>query len=544
MGCISNAKKKKKHINLTNETEEKIPNTYRSKTEIEKPLFHRKNSEPKKNYSKLGALKFNSKSYITSRVPKIFEDNNEDQKSYHTKGNHLMHLVNSLNRGANIEEKDNYDKIREYINWTLSKKINGDILWINNGKITLSKKEVEKIVNLTQEQIKKESFLNRRIWVSNYIQQVISDQIIDNPVLVVSRNNILEDSLNQFKTNKDINLKRPLHIFFLDEDANDVGGVYREWFSCIFKEFFSKNKKLFKENNNESLGRNTIIINDEYECDNEKLEYYELFGKLVAKSLVDRVILNENLNHILLKQLMHLTIDIEDIKYLDMDYYISFKEIIKAENIEPSDNLTFCWLIKNPISGELDEIELIPNGRKTYINNQNKFLFIDKVIEYYTYLIHKDKIDAILKGFNSLIPSDKLNIFSVDEFDLLLSGQIKIDINDWRNNTEYIGGYSENDIVIKWFWDALISLQPEQLATFFTFCTGMARAPLNGFRVLQSSRNQIVKFCIEKVNNTKELIQAKTCFNRILLPCYETYQKMLENIRMIIDNDTNFFGKN
>ena len=71
----------------------------------------------------------------------------------------------------------------------------------------------------------------------------------------------------------------------------------------------------------------------------------------------------------------------------------------------------------------------------------------------------------------------------------------------------------------------------------------MARAPLNGFRVLQSSRNQIVKFCIEKVNNTKELIQAKTCFNRILLPCYESYQKMLDNIKMIIDNDTNFFGK-
>ena len=64
--------------------------------------------------------------------------------------------------------------------------------------------------------------------MNNYIQQVISDQIIDNPVLVVSRNNILEDSLNQFKTNKDIDLKRPLHVFFLDEDSNDIEGMYRE----------------------------------------------------------------------------------------------------------------------------------------------------------------------------------------------------------------------------------------------------------------------------------------------------------------------------
>ncbi len=541
MGCFNNTKKNKKHINFTNENEEKTPRTYRSPTEIEKPILQRKNSEPRKNYSKLGSLKFNSKSYVATRIPKLFEDKNEDQKSNHTKGNHLMHLVNALNRGANIEEKDNYDKIREYINWTLSKKINGDILWINNGKITLSKKEVEKIINLTQEQIKKESFLNRRIWVSNYIQQVVSDQIVDNPVLVVSRNNILEDSLNQFKTNKEINLKRPLHIFFLDEDANDVGGVYREWFSCVFKEFFSENKKLFKENNNESLGRNTIIISDDFECDNEMLEYYELFGKLVAKSLVDRVILNENLNHILLKQLMHLPIDVEDIKYFDMDYYISFKEIIKAENIEPSDNLTFCWLIRNPITGELDEIELIPNGKNILINNQNKFLFIEKVVEYYTYLIHKDKIDAILKGFNSLIPSDKLNIFSVDEFDLLLSGQVKIDVEDWKKNTEYIN-YKENDNIIKWFWDILNKIRPEQVKSFFTFCTGMVKAPLNGFSVLQSSRNQIVKFCIEKNNNINDLIHAKTCFNKCLLPYYKSYEKLKENILIIVNNDTNFFG--
>ena len=70
--------------------------------------------------------------------------------------------------------------------------------------------------------------------------------------------------------------------------------MYREWFSCVFKEFFSG--KLFKENNFESLGRNTIIINDDFICNKEDLEYYELFGKLVAKSLVDKVILNENLN--------------------------------------------------------------------------------------------------------------------------------------------------------------------------------------------------------------------------------------------------------
>jgi hypothetical protein len=539
MGCFSN-KKKRKSILLTNESNITI-HEKNENIKVEKPKLEKKNTETKpNNYSKLGSLRFNSNSYVNP-FPKLFLDKKEDEKVLNTnRNNHIIHLVKSLNKNANLKEKENYDKIREYINWTLSKNINGENIWINNGKITLSKNEIEKIINTPEEKIKNESFLKRRIWVNNYIQQVISDQIVDNPVLVVSRNNILEDSLNQFKTNKEIDLKRPLHVFFLDEDSNDIKGMYREWFSCVFKEFFSG--KLFKENNFESLGRNTIIINDDFICNKEDLEYYELFGKLVAKSLVDRVILNENLNYILLKQLMHLKIDYEDIKYIDMDYYISFKELIKAENIEQSDNLTFCWLLKNNITGELDEIELIPNGKKIYINNENKYFFLEKFVEYYTYLRHKEKIDSILKGFNSLIPSDKLNIFSVEEFDLLLSGQIKIDIIDWKNNTEYIG-YSPNDNIIKWFWDSLLNLKPFQLKIFFTFCTGMARAPLNGFRVLQTSRNQIVKFCIEKVNNNNDLIQAKTCFNKILLPCYESYEKMKENIYKIVNNDTNFLGR-
>ncbi len=503
-----------------------------------------KSSSKKKNYSKLGALRFNSRSYVNTRVPKLNNETDEDSKSNLSKGNkenHLMHLVSALNRGALIEEKDNYDKIREYINWTLTKKSNGEKLWINKGKIILSKSEFEKIIQIPFDKIKNESFLNRRIWVNNYIQNVISDQIVDNPVIVISRDNILDDAFNQFKTNKDINLKRPIHVHFIDEKENDVGGVYREFFSCIFKEFFSSKRKFFKENNYQGLGRNTIIINHDCENTSLNLEYYEFFGKLIAKALIDRINLNENLNHILLKQLMHLPIILEDLKYFDIDIYHSFIQILNAKNIEPSDNLTFSWSIKIPNTNKYINVDLIPNGSKTKITNENRKFFIEKAIEYISYKFQKEKIDSIVKGFNSLIPEDKLTIFNVDEFDLLLSGQVKIDISDWKNNTEYIE-YKENDDIIKWFWEILNKLRPEQVNSFFTFCTGMIKPPLNGFRVLQSSRNQIVKFCIEKNQSDSNLIQAKTCFNKILLPFYKSYEKLKENILIIVNNDTNFFG--
>jgi hypothetical protein len=63
------------------------------------------------------------------------------------------------------------------------------------------------------------------------------------------------------------------------------------------------------------------------------------------------------------------------------------------------------------------------------------------------------------------------------------------------------------------------------------------------------TRNKIQKFCIEspaineKFTSTKRLIEANTCFNRITLPDYETKDKLKKVIITIIENDTNFFGK-
>ena len=149
MGCFSNTKKKKNNL-FTNENIALIER--RENINLEKPILERKNTDIKpKNYSKLGSLRFNSKSYVNP-FPKLFLDKNEDEKVLHSnRNNHIIHLVKSLNGNANLKEKENYNKIREYINWTLSKNINGENIWINNGKIILSKNEIEKIINTPEE---------------------------------------------------------------------------------------------------------------------------------------------------------------------------------------------------------------------------------------------------------------------------------------------------------------------------------------------------------------------------------------------------------
>lgn len=102
------------------------------------------------------------------------------------------------------------------------------------------------------------------------------------------------------------------------------------------------------------------------------------------------------------------------------------------------------------------------------------------------------------------------------------------------------------------FWDVLETLPEEKLLKFFKFCTGCSRVPIDGFNSLQGTRNKYHKFCIESPDQELafkmkkgelRLIEAKTCFNRIYLPEYANLETMKKVIYTIIDNDTNFFGK-
>ena len=95
----------------------------------------------------------------------------------------------------------------------------------------------------------------------------------------------------------------------------------------------------------------------------------------------------------------------------------------------------------------------------------------------------------------------------------------------------------------------MTELKKEDLLSFYRFCTGCTRVPIDGFASLQGTRNKYQKFCIESpsslvgYDSVNRLIEANTCFNRIYLPQYESKDKMREIILIILENDTNYFGK-
>jgi E3 ubiquitin-protein ligase NEDD4 len=68
----------------------------------------------------------------------------------------------------------------------------------------------------------------------------------------------------------------------------------------------------------------------------------------------------------------------------------------------------------------------------------------------------------------------------------------------------------------------------EKLRNLLHYVTGTTRVPILGFKYLESNRNQIVQFMIEKTQNDKANPYPKsyTCFNRLQLPAYSSKEEM------------------
>ena len=127
----------------------------------------------------------------------------------------------------------------------------------------------------------------------------------------------------------------------------------------------------------------------------------------------------------------------------------------------------------------------------------------------------------------------------------LISGQDIIDINDWKENTNYKGNYNANHPVIKMFWQKIGSLNKKEIIQFLRFSTGSSSVPIDGFGSLKGVGGKIQKFTIEPHTNYSEenpdvykfyKIEAKRCYHTIILPMYQSRQELDKAINIILDD--------
>uniref|UniRef100_A0A2K6LSE8 HECT-type E3 ubiquitin transferase n=1 Tax=Rhinopithecus bieti TaxID=61621 RepID=A0A2K6LSE8_RHIBE len=318
------------------------------------------------------------------------------------------------------------------------------------------------------------------------------------------RATVLEDSYRRIMGVKRADfLKARLWIEFDGEKGLDYGGVAREWFFLISKEMFNPYYGLFEYSATDNY---TLQINPNSGlCNEDHLSYFKFIGRVAGMAVYHGKLLDGFFIRPFYKMMLHKPITLHDME-----------------------SVTHQHELKN-------------GGSEIVVTNKNKKEYIYLVIQWRFVNRIQKQMAAFKEGFFELIPQDLIKIFDENELELLMCGLGDVDVNDWREHTKYKNGYSANHQVIQWFWKAVLMMDSEKRIRLLQFVTGTSRVPMNGFAELYGS-NGPQSFTVEQWGTPEKLPRAHTCFNRLDLPPYESFEELWDKLQMAIENTQGFDG--
>ncbi|XP_018417512.1 PREDICTED: E3 ubiquitin-protein ligase HECW2 [Nanorana parkeri] len=353
--------------------------------------------------------------------------------------------------------------------------------------------------------------------------------------LIIRRDHLLEDAFNQIMgySRKDLQ-RNKLYVTFVGEEGLDYSGPSREFFFLVSRELFNPYYGLFEYSANDTY---TVQISPMSAFVDNHHEWFRFSGRILGLALIHQYLLDAFFTRPFYKALLRILCDLSDLEYLDEEFHQSL-QWMKDNDIHDMLDLTFT--VNEEVFGQITERELKPGGANIPVTEKNKKEYIEKMVKWRIERGVVQQTESLVRGFYEVVDARLVSVFDARELELVIAGTAEIDLGDWRNNTEYRGGYHDTHIVIRWFWAAVERFNNEQRLRLLQFVTGTSSIPYEGFASLRGS-NGPRRFCVEKWGKITALPRAHTCFNRLDLPPYPSFSMLYEKLLTAVE-ETSTFG--
>ncbi|KAJ8252809.1 hypothetical protein GJAV_G00205860 [Gymnothorax javanicus] len=353
--------------------------------------------------------------------------------------------------------------------------------------------------------------------------------------LIIRRDHLLEDAFNQIMCYSRKDLQRSkLYVTFVGEEGLDYSGPSREFFFLVSRELFNPYYGLFEYSANDTY---TVQISPMSAFVDNHHEWFRFSGRILGLALIHQYLLDAFFTRPFYKGLLRIPCDLSDLEYLDEEFHQSL-QWMKDNDINDMLDLTFT--VNEEVFGQITERELKPGGANIPVSEKNKKEYIERMVKWRIERGVVQQTESLVRGFYEVVDARLVSVFDARELELVIAGTAEIDLGDWRNNTEYRGGYHDNHIVIRWFWAAVERFNNEQRLRLLQFVTGTSSIPYEGFASLRGS-NGPRRFCVEKWGKITSLPRAHTCFNRLDLPPYPSFSMLYEKMLTAVE-ETSTFG--
>lgn len=266
---------------------------------------------------------------------------------------------------------------------------------------------------------------------------------------------------------------------------------------------------------------------------------FRFSGRVLGLALVHQYLLDAFFTRPFYKALLRLPVALSDLESLDNEFHQSL-QWIRDNDIGSGSTLGLTFCVTEELLGRVVERELKPGGKNITVTEKNKKEYLERIIKWRLERGVQEQTESLVRGFYEVVDPRLVSVFDARELELVIAGTAEIDLNDWRQNSEYRSGYHDAHQVIVWFWHVIEKFTNEQRLRLLQFVTGTSSIPYEGFSALRGSTGPR-RFCIEKWGKPNALPRAHTCFNRLDLPPYPTPDILYEKLLLAVE-ETNTFG--
>ncbi|KAK2702704.1 hypothetical protein QYM36_018695 [Artemia franciscana] len=339
--------------------------------------------------------------------------------------------------------------------------------------------------------------------------------------ITVSRKNILDDTINQLGSATVRDFKKELKVKFVGEEAQDYGGVRKEFLILITREILDPEQKMFKVNEE----TRSLWFSPSSETPNSR---YSVAGLLCGLAIYNSTIINLPFPPVLYKKLLKEPVGLADVADVSPQFHRSCISILEYEGDDFEETFSLTFEVQHQVSGKVVTVPLKPGFEDTPVSQSNKHEYVDLYVDFLLNKSIEKQYDYFHQAFHNICGGNALNLFHSSELLVLVSGSENYDWHEFEKCAGYRNGYSVDHPTIKLFWEVFHDLQLEEKKNFLKFLTGSDRVPISGMKSL--------KIHIQPMGGGDAFLPvAHTCFGLLDLPQYHTKEnlryKLLQSIQ-------------
>ena len=359
----------------------------------------------------------------------------------------------------------------------------------------------------------------------------------------MARENLVYRSFAAFQRIDGDKLRHKFRITYDGEVGIDSGGLTKDWFLEIANKLVDPRYALFRKVDSSAGPATRFDIDPRSGVNEQHLKYFRFFGRLLSKAVYDRHLIDVNFSDIFFKRLLPgFRPSLDLLEKSDPEYYASLRWLLDHDGADEDFSaldLTFSIYRPDVAGVGQEEVALVPGGASMAVTAQNRCQYVDRLVAWYCREEIAPQVEALCEGFNELMPSDKVGVFTSEELALLIGGKATISVEELRNVTIFKGGYEPDSAPVRLFWEVLAGFDDEARGKVLRFITGTTRIPLDGFDpCFQICR--ATAWGGEGADPEGALPSAHTCFNQLVLPPYRSEGKLREKLLFAMEESPGF----